>query len=137
MLGGGNDPRVGCILIRIERGLLLIHGGNLLPQGLSALATAVANVEGKDLASRSIHGNPYPLSVLFVPHKAPELVQLGLQPLQDHGRGACRWLDVKMLGGCPELFNPELQEPSEPHTHRTTNPTWRDALQQQSFNKGS
>jgi len=40
VLSGGNDPPVDCILIRVERRLLLIHDRNLLPQSVGALATA-------------------------------------------------------------------------------------------------
>jgi hypothetical protein len=54
MLSWGEDPCVDVILIGVERGLLLIFGGNLLPQALGALAPAVAAVKGEDLASRSV-----------------------------------------------------------------------------------
>ena len=60
----------------------------LLPQGLAALATAVAHVEGKDLPSRGIPRNPDPLPVRLLAHKAPELVYLGFQAMQDHALGA-------------------------------------------------
>ena len=88
VLGEGNDTCVDCVLIRIEQGALLIHGGNLVPQGFGALATAVPDMEGDDLTGRGVQRNPDPLLVLLLPHKAPELVQLGLQPLYDHRWGA-------------------------------------------------
>ena len=84
---GGMTPCVDRILIGVEHRLFPIHGGDFLPQGCGALTTAVADMEGEDLARSSIHGNPDPLAVRLLAHKAPELVQLGLQPLQDHRRG--------------------------------------------------
>jgi hypothetical protein len=81
VLGGGNDSRVDCILICRDYSLLLILGGNLLPQGLTALATAIPDVEGKELAIDGVHGNPDPLSIHLLPDTAPELVHLGVQTL--------------------------------------------------------
>ena len=81
MLGWRDDALVDLILIRIERGPLLIHSGNLFPQGDRTLATAVADVEGNDLVDGGVYGNPDPLPVCFVPHKAPELVYIGLRPM--------------------------------------------------------
>ena len=134
-LGRGNNPRVDDILIGGERRVFLIPGGNFLPPGLGALATAVDDVRGNDLAGRSIHGNPCPLPVLLLPHIAPQLVQLCLRPLQDHRRGACRRLDVEIVGGRLESFDHELQEPPEPNTYCTPAPARREALQEQSFNQ--
>lgn len=93
------------------------------------MATAVADVEGKDLASRGVHRNSDPVAVCLRAHKAPELIHFGLQSLQDHCRGACRWLDVKMLGGRLEPFDHELQELAESDTHRTTDLAQRDAFE--------
>jgi hypothetical protein len=58
VLGGGMSPRVHYIVIRIERGQFLAHGGNLLPQGCGALATAVAACKARTwqvVASMAIH----------------------------------------------------------------------------------
>ena len=81
MLGGGNDARVSGLMIHIEYSVLLILGGNLLPQGCGALTATVANVEGTDLPDGGVHGNPNPVPVRLLAHQAPGLVQLGLQPL--------------------------------------------------------
>jgi hypothetical protein len=51
-----------------------LYGRKLLPQGLCTLTTAVTDMEGNDLVSCGIHGNPDPLPVRFLPDKAPELV---------------------------------------------------------------
>ena len=42
-----------------------------------------------------------------------------------------------MLGSRLELFDHEVQKPPETYAYRTTDPTQRDALQQQSFNEGT
>jgi len=76
-----DDALVDLILIRMECGPLLIHGGNLFLQGFRTLATASADVEGNDLMDGGVHGNPDPWSICFVPHKAPELAYTGLQPM--------------------------------------------------------
>jgi hypothetical protein len=65
-LAGGNDLRVDRRVIRREQSRLRIHGGNFLPQGPGTLATAVAHVEGEDLAGRGVQGylNPLPIHLL-------------------------------------------------------------------------
>src|SRR5215813_6708731 len=90
-----------------------------------------------DLASSNIHRNPHPVSVRLLPDKAPELVQLGLQPLQDHRQGTYGWGDIEVLGGSTKLLAHELQEPAESNAYRTTDSAQRDALQEQSFNNGA
>src|SRR5262245_48011103 len=69
------------------------------------------------------------------PNKAPDLVQLGLQLLEDHLWSLSRWLDLKTSGGFRKQFVPELQEPLETDTHRAADPTQRAALQEKAFNQ--
>src|SRR5262249_46879708 len=78
VLSSGNDPRVDCIVIRVERSALLIRCRNLFPEGLSTLATAVPDLASEDVPRRSGQGTPDPVTVRLLPHTAPELVPLGL-----------------------------------------------------------
>jgi hypothetical protein len=41
-------------------------------------------MEGNDLPGRGIHGDPHPVPIRLLAHEAPQLVELGFQPLQDH-----------------------------------------------------
>ena len=68
VLGGGSDTQVSGIVIRIEHCVLLIHGGDLLPQGSSTLATAITDREGNHLAGGGIHRDPHPVAVRFLAH---------------------------------------------------------------------
>jgi hypothetical protein len=86
--GGGPDTRIHCRAIPIEPSVPLIYSRNPLPQGLGTLAAAAPDLEGDDLPGRGIHRKPDPVPVRFLPPEAPQLVQLGLQLLQDHRRGA-------------------------------------------------
>ena len=117
-----NDSCVDRVLICVEPGLLLIHGRNHLPQHLSALATTVANVEGKDLTGGAVHRNPDPVAVRLLPHTAPELVELSLQPVQDHCLRARGGLDMQGRGSCLKTLNKKLSELPESNPHCTAAP---------------
>src|SRR5215813_11271872 len=79
-----DDSCVDRILIGVEDCLFLIHGGDFVPERFTTQATTVADMKGDNLARSGVHGNPDPLPVRLGADKAPELVQLGLQLLQDH-----------------------------------------------------
>src|SRR5215470_15466017 len=70
---------LGCLLIRKECCPLLVHRRNLGPQALGAVATAVPDVEGEDLACLLVHGEPEPVWIRFLLHEAPQFVCLDLQ----------------------------------------------------------
>jgi hypothetical protein len=55
---GGNHAGIHYILIRVERGLLSIHRWKVRPQLPCALATAITNMKGNDLAGGSVDGQP-------------------------------------------------------------------------------
>src|SRR5262249_51721093 len=130
-----NHRRVDCVLVGVEYRLLLIHGWESLPESGGALATAVADVEGEDLACSRLHGNPDPLAVRLLAHQAPELLPLGPQPLQDHRRGTSCWLGMEIFGGCLKPRAHKLQEPLQPDAHRAADPPQRDSLQEEAFNE--
>lgn len=97
MLRWGNDSFRDFVTISVEPGLLLILDGNLSPPSLCALATAVADVKGDDLAAQGIHGKPHPLPIRLLPDKTPELVYFSSQPLQDPPLRADYRLDIQMF----------------------------------------
>src|SRR5262245_59559026 len=99
MLGWRDHTFVDDIVIRVERRLFPILGREFLPEGCGTLTTTVTHVESDDLARRRIHRNPDPLPVCLLAYEAPELIQLGLQPLQDHLPGAIYWLGIEIFGG--------------------------------------
>src|SRR5262249_39721654 len=94
-----------------------------------------AHVESDDLTGRGVHRNPDRVPVCLLAYKAPELIQLGLQPLQDHRRSTVCWLYIQMLRSRLESHDHKLQEPLQPNAHCAADPTQRDSLQQQSFNQ--
>src|SRR4051794_23894331 len=83
MSGGGNNPCISRIVIRVEHRVLLIRGWNLRPQNLRALATTITDMEGSDLAGIGIHGNPDPVTVRLLTHEAPELIHLSSTELEN------------------------------------------------------
>jgi hypothetical protein len=92
-------------------------------------------MEGEDSPGRSAQRDPDPLPIRFLAHTAPELGQLGLQPLQDYCRGTLCRLDVEILGGRLEPRAHKLQEPLQPDAYCTADPPERDSLQQEAFNQ--
>ncbi len=44
---------------------------------------------------------------------------------------------MKVIGGRTKPLDHELQEPAEPHAHRTADPAQRESLQEQPFNEGA
>src|SRR5262249_52453745 len=92
-------------------------------------------MESDDLPGRGVHRNPHPVAVRLLPHKAPELVQLGLQPLHHHRQGTALWLGIEGLGGRLEPPHPKLQKPPPTDAYGATDPTQRDSLQQKPFNQ--
>src|SRR2546423_1375012 len=73
--GGGNYAFVDHILIRIKRRLLTIRLWNLRPQAPGTLATAIADMQGNDLARLGVHSEPNPLSLnLSLRHEVARLI---------------------------------------------------------------
>jgi hypothetical protein len=79
-------------------------------------------MEGKDLASDGVHGNPNPLPIRPLPDEAAELVYLGFQTVQNHSLSTCSRLDIQMLRSGGKTFAHEIQEPAEANSYRTADP---------------
>jgi hypothetical protein len=85
-----NHPGVGVILIRVERGLFLVHQWNLHPQLLGTVTTPITHVKRHHLAGGGVHGDPDPRLVGPLLHATPHLIGFGFQPSKHHVRGT-RW----------------------------------------------
>jgi hypothetical protein len=78
MLRQGMTPLLDVVAVRREHGLLLLPRQNLSLQGLCALAAAIPDVEGDDLACLLIHSEPDPVWSGLPLHEAPQLICLNL-----------------------------------------------------------
>jgi hypothetical protein len=68
----------------MECGLLTVHPRDLGPQLFGTVTTAISDVKGDDLAGPGIHGDPDPLLVRLLLHKAPHLIGFGFQLPNHH-----------------------------------------------------
>jgi len=62
------------ILIRVKRGVLTVGLWNLLPQVLGTRVATIAYVKGNNLAGLNIHGDPHPLLIGYLLHKAGHFI---------------------------------------------------------------
>jgi hypothetical protein len=74
VLSSRNHPFVHPILVGVKCGVLTIGLRNLGPQSPGTFAAAIPHMKGNPLARRGIHGNPYPLLVGPLLHKALHIV---------------------------------------------------------------
>ena len=81
----------------LERGVLTIGFRHLRPQSLGTLTAAITPVKRNDLARLGIHGDPAPLLVCFLLHKAGYLVRFHFQALNHHVLCAGDRLDMEMI----------------------------------------
>jgi len=58
---------------------------------------AIIHVEGNNLACLGIHGDPHPLLIGFLLHKAGQFSGFHLQPLYQHITGTRDGLDMQMI----------------------------------------
>jgi hypothetical protein len=86
-------------------------------------------MEGDHLAGVGVQRAPYPVAVRFLAHEAPELVELGLQPLQDHCWSAACWLDIEIFRCRLELLTHKLQKPLQTDAHCSADSAQGDSLQ--------
>jgi len=117
-------------LIRVKSGVSTIRLGNLAPQLPGTLATAITHMEGDDLARPDIHGQPYPLLVGLLLHKAGHLVGFNLQALDDDVGISRDRLHIQMVWQVLKTGDDKAQEPLESDAHRATDAAKRQALQQ-------
>jgi hypothetical protein len=124
MPGWGDYTFVSGIVICVEKCPLPICSRQIGPELLSAGLATVADVKGDDLAGVGVHRNPHPLPVCLLTYEAPELVQLGLQPLQDYRRGAFYRFGIEIFEGRLEPRSPMLL-PSSAHAGSSSAPSMR------------
>src|SRR5688572_4274769 len=75
---------VGFVSICMERGLFTVYQRALSPQLFGTGATPITYVKRDDLAGVDVHGDPNPLLVGLLLHKAPHLIGFGFQLPDDH-----------------------------------------------------
>jgi hypothetical protein len=84
---------------------------------------AIAHVKGKDLASVGVQGNPHPPPIRLLPDKAPALIHLGFQAMQDDFLSACCRLDMEMIRSSAKACGHNMEEPAPSDSYRTTDST--------------
>ena len=72
------------ILVRVKYGVFLIDLGDLAPQGFGTLAAPIAHVKRNNLTRCGIHGQPDPLLVGLLLHKAPHFVGFSLELVNEY-----------------------------------------------------
>jgi hypothetical protein len=96
---------------------------------------AIAHVKGNNLAGLGIHGDPHPLFVGFLLHKAGQFIGFHLQSLDQHIAGTGDGLDMEMIRQGREALDQKPQEPLEGDPHRATNTTQGKPFHQQTFDE--
>lgn len=83
VLRSGNHLFVDAILIRVTRGVLTIGPWTLGPQARGPLAAAITHVNCDDWAGLGLHGDPDPLLIGFLRHKARHFMRFDLKALYE------------------------------------------------------
>jgi hypothetical protein len=87
------------------------------------------------LARVCIHGDPDPLRVGFLLHKAGHFIGCHLQALDHDVACAGDWVDVKMIGQGLDALDEKPQKPLEGDPHRATNAAQGNPFPPQAFDK--
>ena len=126
-----NDAFVHFILVRVKDGVLLIDRGALAPQGFGTLAATMAHVKRHNLTRCGVHGQPDPLLVGLLLHKAPHCVGFSLELVNQYWGWTGGEPHMEMSGAAGKAFHPEVQQPRQADAHRAANPAQGDALAQE------
>ena len=79
-----NDAVIYFILIRVKYSVVLIGLRDLAPQGFGTLAAAIAHMKRNNLTRCGVHGQPDPLLISLLLHKASHLVGFSLELVQQY-----------------------------------------------------
>jgi hypothetical protein len=90
-----------------------------------------------DLAAFGVHGEPHPLLVRLVLHKASHCIGFHCKPLNHDVVCTTHVLDMQMVRQGLEALHQKAQEPLELDSHRATNTAQRCPLHQQAFDQSS
>ena len=123
-----NDPGLDRILIGIEHRLLTGHRGQIRPQLLRTLVTAIPDMEGKDLPCLFVHGDPHPLLVSLFRHEAPHLIRFHLQTPDGHLPGNHYRQHMEMIRQGRKAGDDKVHQPPETDAHCTTDAMEGDFL---------
>jgi hypothetical protein len=109
----------------------LIDRGDLAPQGFGTLAAPSAHVKRNNLTCGGVHGEPDPLLVGFLLHKAPHCVGFRLELVHPYVGWTGREPRMSMIGTGGKAFHHEVPQPRQADAHRAANPAQGEALAQQ------
>ncbi len=115
-----NDTVVHHVLVRVKGGVLLLDCGNLRPQRFGALPTTIAHMKRNNLATLGVHGEPNPLLIGLLLHKAPHFVGFGLKFINQYVSWIGGEPHMSMIGTRRKAFHHKVQQPAETHPYRTT-----------------
>jgi hypothetical protein len=108
------------LFIRRHRGVLTGGLRALGPQVRGTRVAAMVHVQRRDLACRSIYGDPPPLLVRFLLHTAGPCIGFHLTSLDPHIAGTADGLDEQMVRQYLEASTPQTQEPHACDPYGTT-----------------
>jgi hypothetical protein len=112
--------KINLAAMRVKRGVLTVGWQHLGPQVLGTCGAATAHVKGNDLACLGIHGDPHPLLIGFLLHKAGHFIGFYLGPLPQHIGCTGDGLDMQMIRQRCKALDEKAQKPLEGDTYRTT-----------------
>ena len=108
---------------------------HLRPQVLGTRVAAIAHVEGNDLAALGIHGDPDPLLVGLLLHKARHFIRFHLKALDYHVTVPSDGVDMEMVRQRLNTLDQKAQEPLETDTHGAANTPQGDPFAQQTLDQ--
>ena len=108
-------------MIGVKRRVLTISLRNLRPQALGTRAAAIPHVQGNHLAALGVHGDPHPLLVCFLLHKAGHCIRFYRKPLHHHIVLTGDGVAMQMIRQCLTTLDQKTQEPFACATHLATN----------------
>jgi len=82
----------------MEHRLFPVDHRHLGPELLATRTTPISHMKRNDLAGGRVHGDPDPLLVRLLLHKAPPLIGFGFEPGHHHRSGTCGELDLEVIG---------------------------------------
>ena len=123
-----NDPCVDGLLIGRECRLLTVHRRKIRPQLLRTLVTAIPDMERNDLPGLFVHGDPDPLFVGLLLHKAPHLVRFHFKTPNKHIPGRRHGPHMQMIRQGRKAGDDKVHEPSDTDANRAAHAMEGDFL---------
>jgi len=126
-----DDALLHFLLIGMKGSMVLLDLRNRGPQGFGTLAAAIADVKRNNLAGLGVHGDPHPLLLVLLLHKAPHCVRFSLELVDEYVGWTGGKPSMEMIGAVCQAFDHEVQQPRQADTYRTAHPTQGDTFASQ------